>query len=112
MCGQGWWNGYSYTVGEAFLEGKSSVNNSGLNKTEVLFFSQKAKLVGSPEKKRGLAAWGYPDAQVLSIHHPTIPKSTVFITWWKLILTATTSDLQTAFSMEKEEVGRQRLLRA
>ena len=30
VCGQGWGNGYAYAVGEASLEGKSPVNNSGL----------------------------------------------------------------------------------
>lgn len=56
MCGQGWGNGYACAVGEASLEGKSSVNNSGLKQKFYFSSIQKSKLVGCPGKKGSLAA--------------------------------------------------------
>ena len=56
VCGQGWGNGYACAVGEASLEGKSSVNNSGLKQKFYFSFIQKSKLVGCPGKKGSLAA--------------------------------------------------------
>lgn len=56
MCGQGWGNGYACAVGEASLEGKSSVNNSGLKQKFYFSFIRKSKLVGCPGKKGSLAA--------------------------------------------------------